>query len=103
MKIIKKLKELCPPAYFYFVISMLGFFLLFVQNMGNVGTYSVGIFSTNVTSTISIFLVKFIYILFWTWILDLICKDGYTNISWFLVLIPFIIFFVIIGLLLVEL
>jgi flagellar biosynthesis/type III secretory pathway M-ring protein FliF/YscJ len=32
--------------------------------------------------------------------LSLICKDGHKNIAWFLVLIPFILFFLLLGVLL---
>jgi hypothetical protein len=42
-------------------------------------------------------MVKVIYILFWTWVLNLMCKDGHTGIAWFLVLLPFIMLFVIMG------
>jgi len=44
-----------------------------------------------------IFIIKVVYILFWTWILNLMCKDGYTNIAWFLVLLPFVLLFWIVG------
>jgi hypothetical protein len=47
-----------------------------------------------------LFVVKLIYILFWTWILNLICKDGHSGISWLLVLVPFVLmFFVVLSLL----
>jgi hypothetical protein len=49
-----------------------------------------------------VFIIKLIYILFWTWVLNLICKDGHTNISWLLVLLPFILLFVMIGLLMIN-
>ena len=44
--------------------------------------------------------VKLLYILFWTWILNLMCKAGATEIAWFLVLLPLIIFFLLISVLL---
>jgi hypothetical protein len=28
--------------------------------------------------------------LFWTWILNFICKSGYPGVSWFLLLLPYI-------------
>jgi hypothetical protein len=34
--------------------------------------------------------------------LNLICKDGHKEIAWFLVLIPFILLFVIMGLVMVN-
>jgi hypothetical protein len=93
------LKELCPPAYLYFIISMLMFVLSLFQNFGNTDKYNVGIYSCIVPSCIIIFILKFSYILFWTWVLNLICKDGYSSISWFLILFPYILFFILIGLL----
>jgi H+/Cl- antiporter ClcA len=65
--------------------------------MGNEKKYSVGMYSCNVPSCIAVFIVKIIYILFWTWILNLICKDGHTGIAWFLVLLPFILLFIMIS------
>jgi len=97
----KKLSDLCPPSAFYFIISMIVIFFIFIQNIGNNNIYAVGSYSCNVPSTIVVFILKIIYILFWTWILNLICKDGYTGISWLLVLLPFILLFVLIGLMMI--
>ena len=91
------LKDLCTPAAFYFVVSILGLILVMFQNLGNDGVYSLGSYSTRVPSTILVFIFKFIYVLFWTYILNLICKDGHKEISWFLVLLPFLLLFVILG------
>jgi len=90
----KKLKELCTPAFVYFVLSMIGLILMLVQNLGNNNVYSLGSFSSRVPNTTMIFIFKIIYILFWTWILNLICRDGHAGIAWFLVLVPFILVFV---------
>lgn len=98
----KSLKELCTPALVYFVISIFALFAVALQNIGYKDSYHVGNFSCRVPNTTLIFIIKFIYILFWTWVLNLICKDGYTGISWFLVLLPFILLFVIMGILLLN-
>jgi len=98
----KTLKMLCKPALIYFVISMLGLTISIFQNLGNSDIYTLGSFSCNVPSTLLVFIVKIIYILFWTWILNLICKDGNKMISWVLVLFPFIISFVLMGLLMIQ-
>ena len=37
---------------------------------------------------------QLIYIAFWTWLLNMICKIN-TGISWLIVLFPFILFFII--------
>ena len=93
-----KLSQLCTPAYVYFIISVLAIVIAAIQNMGNKKKYTLGSYSCNVPSCLAVFIVKIIYILFWTWILNLICKDGHNGIAWFLVLLPFILLFVIVGL-----
>jgi hypothetical protein len=98
----KRLKDLCSPALFYFVLSVIGLILSALQNMGRRNTYILGSMTRRVPNTSLVFLIKIIYILFWTWILNLICKDGHTGISWFLVLIPFILLFSVVLLLMVS-
>ena len=98
----KKIGSLCAPALVYLVISAIGFFVCLLQNLGSNTKYTVGNFSCPVPSTVSIFVLKAIYILFWTWVLNLICKSGHKGISWFLVLLPFILLFVIMGFMLMA-
>jgi hypothetical protein len=98
----KTLKELCTPAMIYFVISMITLVMVLLQNLGNRNSYHVGSFSCRVPNTAVVFIVKLVYILFWTWVLNLICKDGHTGISWLLVLLPWILLFVMMGLLMVN-
>jgi hypothetical protein len=98
----KKLGQLCTPSLVYFVLSVFAIFLSVMQNFGNNKKYSLGSYSCKVPSTILVFIVKIMYILFWTWILNLICKDGYSIIAWLLVLLPFILLFVIMGLVLLN-
>lgn len=98
----KNLKELCTPSLVYFIISIISLVVVLLQNLGNTNSYHVGSFSCRVPNTAVIFIIKLIYILFWTWILNLICKDGHSEISWLLVLFPFILLFVIMGLLMLN-
>jgi len=69
-----------------------------VQNIGNVNMYCLGSYNCSVANTTLIFIIKAVYIVFWTWILNLICKAGAGNFAWFLVLLPFILMFVFIAL-----
>ena len=98
----RKLKDLCTPSLLYFVISMLGLIAMIVQNFGNSNMFRLGPFNASVPNTTVIFIVKFIYILFWTWILNLMCKDGHKDVAWFLLLIPFILMFVLAGLFMIR-
>ena len=99
---LKELKKLCTPAFLYFVISMITVVIVLFQNLGNSNSYNVGSFSCRVPNTFVIFIVKFIYIIFWTYVLNLICKDGHVGLSWLLVLLPWILLFVIMGLLMLN-
>ncbi len=89
----KTLKQLCTPAAVYFLISVISMAVVFLQNIGYSDSYHLGTFSCRVPSTIMIFVMKIIYILFWTWVLNLMCKDGHKEIAWFLVLLPFVVLF----------
>ena len=85
-----KLSQMCTPAYVYFIMSVLAITISVIQNIGNNKKYTLGIVSCRVPSCIAIFIIKVIYVFFWTWILNLMCKDGHSGIAWFLVLLPFV-------------
>jgi len=91
MDIAKTLRQLCPPAKLYLAISIFLFLLIAFQNLGKTSnTYCVGDYTCQVSNSPLLFVFKCIYILFWTWILHLICQSGYSSIAWFLVLVPII-------------
>ena len=98
----RKLKELCTPALVYFVISMIAVAMVLLQNLGHKNKYSVGSFSCRVPNTALVFIVKLIYILFWTYVLNLICKDGHIGLSWLLILLPWILLFVMMGMIMIN-
>lgn len=73
-------KSLCLPSKVYLVLSFIGILLsLFVPSLGGF--------------SLSLQLIHLVYIIFWTWVLNLICKAGYKVISWILVLAPFVLVF----------
>ncbi len=91
------IRNWCTPAYFYFIISIIAILIMSIQNYGNTNVYCLGDYSCGVTSTFLIFVIKVLYVLFWTWILNLICKNGYESVSWFLFLLPYVIMFITIA------
>lgn len=94
---ITGLRDLCTPSYVYLVVSSIAMLVMIYQNIGNVNTYCLGSYSCNVTSTTLIFIIKAAYILFWTWVLNLMCKSNATGIAWFVLLLPVIVMFILIG------
>lgn len=86
MKLAAAYKSLCLPSKIYFVLSVIGILL--------------AVLLPNVVGRVSLLvhLVHVVYIVFWTWVLQLICGAGYKWISWVLVLAPFILAFMVVGL-----
>ena len=98
IKKVIDIKRICTPAYVYLVISTISIVLMIIQNAGNTNTYCLGNYACVVSNTAWVFAGKAFYVILWTFVLNLICSYGYRNISWFLVLFPFILFFILIGL-----
>lgn len=71
---MKDFAKLCTPAKIYFAIAVIA--------------TTIGLFSG--ISLMAAF-VKLVFAFIWTYILALLCEKGYTSISWFLVLLPYII------------
>jgi hypothetical protein len=90
---ITGLTNLCTPAYVYLVISLISIIIMALQNTGNSNIFCLGSYSCSVSSTALIFVIKLVYVLFWTWILNLMCRAGAETLSWIFVLLPFVLFF----------
>jgi hypothetical protein len=71
-------KKLCTPAKIYFAISLLSCILMLLNR-----EHILNIFS------------KLIFAFLWAFILGWLCSKGYKSISWFLVLLPFIMTFLV--------
>ena len=67
-------KRLCTPAKIYMAIAVIAAIVFLLNGIAMV--------------TI---VMKLLFATIWTFILDWLCKKGYTSLSWFLVLLPYII------------
>lgn len=67
--------SICAPALIYLVFSLLAI-LYMIYDHYNAGSV----------------IIKVLFIAIWTWILNLLCTSGFEALSWFLVLLPFILF-----------
>jgi ABC-type multidrug transport system fused ATPase/permease subunit len=108
-KIMKWANSLCPPARLYFLLSMILLALSVIQNVLGVGTtrkvgkgknrICLGMYDCHSSvHPVVMFILQFIYIFAFSWILNEICKAGYTNVSWFILFLPFITFFAMLAL-----
>lgn len=78
MNLSSMFKSLCLPSKVYLVLSLFAIAVSAIWPM-SFGDNSL-IFQT----------FHIIYVIFWSWVLQLICKAGYKWISWVLVLAPFV-------------
>ena len=75
MKMNEQFQKLCTPAKIYFSLAV---FSILVSLLGGIHVIMI--------------LTKLFFAFIWTYILAWLCKKGYTSLSWFLVLLPFIMF-----------
>lgn len=90
--------SLCTPAFAYFALSFVSLVILAVQNiLDNDSFFCIGNYKCSTISKTVVFVLHTFYVLFWTFLLDLLCKTGYKELSWFIFLIPFILVFLFFG------
>jgi len=83
-------KKLCLPSKVFLALSLFSFTVMVIQNVSsNSNRYCVGSYSCNANKYV-IFVLKFVYILLWTYILNMLCSWGLASLSWFFVLFSFI-------------
>ena len=92
------LDGLCDPAFIYLLISFTIIIVMALNNLGTGYNYCVGMQNCPSENVTGIFAVKILYILVWTWILNLMCKNGYETLSWVFVLIPIVLMFIFMAL-----
>ncbi len=91
MKAFSMLKKLCMPAYVYFVISIILFVYAIVLNISETTQYKIGNMVFPGVNTALIFVLKLVFIVIITWVLNFVCSTGYPGIAWLLVFLPYII------------
>lgn len=96
MKFEQYYSKLCKPAKFYFIVSVIVYLIVFIQNITTPGKFSLGLYSVDHEQTPMILIYNALYILFWTFVLNMICT-GSEVISWIIVLFPFILSLFVLG------
>jgi hypothetical protein len=96
------LRKMCTPATLYFIISLVFLVIMGVNNLQDTERLCLGDYSCYVGNNTMIFLLNAVYILFWTFLLDLMCKNGYSTLSWFVLLLPFILSFLFLALIMIK-
>jgi hypothetical protein len=71
---MKDFAKLCTPAKIYFAIAVIATIIALFNGL-----------------SIMMAFWKLIFAFVWTFVLGWLCKKGYTSISWFLVVLPYIV------------
>jgi hypothetical protein len=93
---------MCTPAQIYLIVS----FILMVLSYFGMNAISQQITlnqannaflqSLNFTyqkDTRTSYIVQAVFIVLWTWVLTYLCKKGFSHLSWFLILLPWVLMF----------
>ena len=103
MAALKYFNSLCTPAQLYLGLSVLSILSMCFQNT-NPNIYACGLWSAKTpVHNLVYFAFKIIYIIGWTYLLNVLCKKGYNKLSLLLVMLPLVAMFVLIGLVIVTL
>ena len=68
--------KLCTPAFIYFIVS---FIYLIINSLTNFNIMNI--------------IVKSFFIILWSLFLNFLCSNGYTIISWLIIVLPFFVLF----------
>lgn len=85
--------KLCNPSKYYLIISLLILMIIAFHEQYNFSIICIND-NCNKKNTKWIIPIKILYILFWTFILNVLCMYGYESISWILLLFPYVLFFI---------
>ena len=94
--------NLCTPAQLYLIISfilmILSYFGLnaisqqFTLNQSN-NSFLQSLNFTYQKDARTSYIIQAVFIVLWTWVLSYLCNKGFSNLSWFLVLLPWVLMF----------
>ena len=94
--------KLCIPAQIYLIVSfilmVLSYFGLnaisqqLTLNQSN-SSFLQSLNFTYQKDTRTSYVVQAVFIVLWTWVLSYLCNKGFSNLSWFLILLPWVLMF----------
>lgn len=96
---MKTFANYCTPARIYLGISVVALILIIIQNFANPdkSQLCVGAHKCTMPYKGLVLFFKVVYMLFWTWLLNFLCRKGLRSLAWVILMIPFLLIAIIIG------
>jgi hypothetical protein len=87
------INNFCTPAKLYFIISLilLAISLYYDITRNDKDKICLGKLSCKLENKPVFYLLNVLFILLWAFVLNLLCRFGWSRLSWFLFLFPYII------------
>jgi hypothetical protein len=94
--------KLCAPAQIYLIVSAVMLVLSYFGLSAISQQLTIHQSNTPMLQTLNFtyqkdsrtsYVVQGVFIILWTWVLSYLCNKGYTSLSWFLVLLPWVCMF----------
>lgn len=89
--------NLCTPSKIYLVVGiiLLSISLYYDITKNDTDKICLGSVKCKIKNKPSYYLLNVFFIILWSWILNLLCRYGWTTLSWFLLLFPYILMVVV--------
>ncbi len=93
------LANYCTPARIYLGISVATLFLIIIQNLMNPNDKElcIGVYKCTMSHKIYLLVFQTLYMIFWTWFLNFLCRKKLVKLAWFILILPFLLSAVLIG------
>lgn len=87
--------SLCPAAKIYLTISVIAMIVMSLNVFGTNHVFCIGSSTCeSPINSVSLYLLKILYVVFWTWVLNVICRKVSMGLALAIALVPFLLFFV---------
>jgi hypothetical protein len=86
--------NLCPQSKLYLIFSIIMFLTMVFQNSGNVDIYCLGKLNCDAPNLYMIYMIKILYTVFWTVILQMLCTANQPIIAWALLFYPILLYLI---------
>lgn len=96
---MKGFDKYCTPARIYLGISVIAITSIVIQNLLNKNNNElcIGMHKCSMEHKSLVLVFKILYMFFWAWLLNNLCKKGLKKLAWAILLIPFLLIAIIMA------